>query len=153
MARGPVPQLDPLPYRTPISLATPIAMVSAATNTVLIRRRHNNAYNTSLPLQHDTWKAVRAIMNIINDNATATRTLAEKEETRIYTHYEGWLPADEDLPTNKWRDAWTSSAGLLRDTHPRTTSPRKNVACIWFMVNDADGCQSSPLARIIANPI
>ena len=67
----------------------------------------------------DTWKAFHATMSIVRANATATRTLAEQEENRIYTHYEGWLPADADLPTNQWRDAWIGT-GLLRDTHPRT---------------------------------
>ena len=47
--------------------------------------------------------------------ATALRTAAERQETAIYTHYEGWLPDEEELPTNLWRAAWCD---LLHDSRP-----------------------------------
>ena len=48
------------------------------------------------------------------------RTTAELEERRMYTHYEGWMPEDEEeWPSNVWRARWCKSS-LLRDTHPRS---------------------------------
>ena len=41
-----------------------------------------------------------------------------------YTHYEGWLPDEDKLPTAMWRDTWCN---LIRDTRPnvclRTPAP------------------------------
>ena len=48
--------------------------------------------------------------------ATALRASAEREETRIYTHYEGWLPEEDDRPLHKWHTAWSP---LVTNTHPR----------------------------------
>ena len=84
-----------------------------------MRRRHHNAYKYNPgPLQHDTNKTIARILNLVCDTATATRTTAEREENRIYTHYEGWLPDEEELPTNKWQDAW---GNLVKNTRPAVT--------------------------------
>ena len=83
-----------------------------------MRRRHHNANNPALPLQHDTAKTIARVLRVICETATATRTVAEREETRIYTHYEGWLPEEDDLPTNKWLASWS---GLVRSTQPSVT--------------------------------
>ena len=40
---------------------------------------------------------------------TTSHRDAVAKENYIYTHYEGWLPDDDDLPTNKWIDAWTAN--------------------------------------------
>ena len=66
----------------------------------VMRRRHHNAHNPALPIQHDTAKTVARVLRMICDTATVTRAIAEREETRIYTHYEGWQPDEADLPTN-----------------------------------------------------
>ena len=42
---------------------------------------------------------------------------AERADTRIYTHYEGWLPDDTSMKV--WHNVWTT---LLRDTY-RTPPP------------------------------
>ena len=109
---------DPPEYSPPIALRQSIATISAATNLVLMRRRHHNANNPALPLQHDTAKTIARVLRVICETATATRTIAEREETRIYTHYEGWLPDEDDLPTNEWLAAWS---GLVRSTQPSVT--------------------------------
>ena len=108
---------DPSPYDPARSLHVPIAALSAATNTVLVRRRNNNALNTKCPLQHDADTAIKSVFNLVRDVGTATYTAAVREENNIYTHYEGWLPPDEELPTTKWCAAWHDS-GLLRVPHP-----------------------------------
>ena len=88
----------------------------AATNTYLLRRRHRNA-NGPGPLDTDTPKAIRAILNDVGSIATAQRTLAERDETFIYTHYEGWLP--ETLPTEEWQNTWLP---LATDSRPRVST-------------------------------
>ena len=91
--------------------------LAAATNAALIRRRNHNALNTALPIQYDPQRTVQSIMRSTCDVATALRTKAEREETRIYTNFEGWLPEDEDeRPVAKWTHAWCA---VVRDTHPR----------------------------------
>ena len=64
-----------------------------------------------------TRGAIRTILQDVASIATAQRTLAERNETYMYTHYEGWLP--ETLPTEEWRDEWQS---LILDTKPRATT-------------------------------
>ena len=91
-----------------------------------MRRRHHNAHNPALPLQHDTAKTVARVLKMICDTATATRAIAEREETRIYTHYEGWLPDEADLPTTAWVAAWN---GLVRDARPSVTLRTDPTAC------------------------
>ena len=76
------------------------------TNDYLIRRRHHNAHNTAFALAHDTPKAVAHIYASLAATATAMRSRAEAEENMIYTHYEGWLPEEEKLPTTKWNASW-----------------------------------------------
>ena len=71
-------------------------------------------------------ETVRRILATVCRVATATRTAAEREEDRIYTHFEGWLPDDDDLPTTKWTNAWCYTAqgpsrGLLRNSRPAAT--------------------------------
>ena len=93
--------------------------LSAATNAALITRRNHNKYNTKCPLQHDVNTIVRKILTTVCATATAMRTAAEREETRIYTHYEGWLPDEDDRPTVAWSHHWCRQGlGLLRDTQP-----------------------------------
>ena len=112
-----VAKYDPPAFRTAGALSTPIAALAAATNTVLIRRRNNNALNTRCPLQHDTAAAVGHVFRQIRDMATATYREAVREEDRIYTSYEGWLPDEDDLPTTEWTNAWINSR-LLRFPNP-----------------------------------
>ena len=64
------------------------------------------------------------MFRLTSEVATAMRTLAEQEERRIYTHYEGWMPKDQkDWPTHVWRERWCSGllGGLLRDTKPQAS--------------------------------
>ena len=101
------------------TLTVPATVLAAATNTCLIRRRNHNAHNCACPLQHDSPALIRNIFHTACRTATAMRTLAQGEERWMYTHYEGWMPADEDeWPTNVWRSRW---CGLLRDTRPQTS--------------------------------
>ena len=94
--------------------------LSAATNAALITRRNNNKYNTKCPLQYDVNTIVRKILTTVCATATAMRTAAEREETRIYTHYEGWLPDEDDRPTVEWSHRWCQQGlGLLHDTQPK----------------------------------
>ena len=93
--------------------------MSAVTNAALIRRRNANAL-TNQPLQHNSLAIVRDIWREVCEVATALRSAAEREDTRIYTHYEGWLP--EDTSMDVWLDSWTT---LVRDTYP-TASLRFN---------------------------
>ena len=93
-----------------------MAVLAAVTNSYLIRRRHANAHSRG-PLVTCVQTAVRHITHHLCQVATALRTSAEREETNIYTHYEGWLPDDDDRPVHKWQQAW---GPLLTDTHPRT---------------------------------
>jgi hypothetical protein len=112
-----VPDFDPPHLRPPRHLRTVIATLAAATNAALIRRRNHNALNTALPIQYDPQRTAQSIMRSTCDVATALRTKAEREETRIYTNFEGWLPEDEDeRPVGKWTHAWCA---VVRDTHPR----------------------------------
>ena len=99
--------------KTEVSLKRPFVAFAAATNAYLLRRRHRNA-NGPGPLDSDTPKAIRAILHDVASIATAQRTLAERDETFIYTHYEGWLP--ETLPTEEWEKTWLS---LAYDSRPR----------------------------------
>ena len=94
----------------------PAVAFAAATNTYLLSRRHRNAHGPG-PLDTDTPKAIRTILQDVASIATAQRTLAERDETYIYTHYEGWLP--ETLPTEEWWGEWQS---LILDTKPRATT-------------------------------
>ena len=96
----------------------PIATIAAATNTCLLRRRNHNAYSPRLPLQHNTSRLVTAIFELVAQTATAMRTLAQLEERFIYTHYEGWMPPDDEQPTNIWRAQWCNT-NLLHDTYPQ----------------------------------
>ena len=116
-----VTEFDPDPIKPPKKLTAPTVTLAAATNAALIRRRNNNALCPSLPLQHDTNTVIANIVTTLCTVATALRTVAEREEDRIYTDYEGWLPPDEDLPTSVWHDAWCAyGQSLLHSTQPRT---------------------------------
>ena len=115
-----VTKYDPPEFESPKTLNTPFATIAAATNTVLLRRRNHNAHHTKSPLQFDTATAVKRVFDLVCTVATATRTAATREENRIYTHYEGWLPPDEDLPTTEWQNSWCGN-GILRDTYPRAS--------------------------------
>ena len=115
-----VAQWNPPGLNMDKNVSSAIATVSAATNAALIARRNHNAFNTKCPLQHDVNAIVRKVLTTVCTAATAARTTAEREETRIYTHYEGWLPDDDDLPTTAWRRTWCERGhGFLRDTQPR----------------------------------
>ena len=46
-------------------------------------------------------------------------TIATQEENRIYTNYEGWLPDEDERPTNVWSNNWT---GLIRESYPNVTA-------------------------------
>ena len=129
----------------PASLRTPIATISAATNHHLIRRRHANA-NPALPLQHDTRTLVDRILNTVCDTATASRTLAQHEENRIYCWFEGWLPDHEELPTTQWEHAWIDS-DLLRNTFPATT-PAHRPSLASTLVPSFDPTHPDVLDRI-----
>ena len=120
-----VSKWDPPDYKT---TAHDVAMVTiaAATYDALIRRRNNNALNTRCPLQYDVDVTVGRILATVCRVATATRAAAERDEDRIYTHYEGWLPDDDDLPTAKWTNAWCK--GFLRGTRP-SASPTFALPC------------------------
>ena len=84
-----------------------------------MRRRNHNAYNPTLPLQHNTPRLVANIFQLVSQTATAMRTTAQRKERHIYTHYEGWMPPDEDeWPTSVWKSQWCNT-NLLRDTHPQ----------------------------------
>ena len=72
----------------PVHLATPMAALAAVTNSYLIRRRHANAHGRG-PLVACTKTAIRHITHHLCRVATALRTSAEREETNIYTYYEG----------------------------------------------------------------
>ena len=101
------------------ALTVPATVLAAATNTCLIRRRNHNAHNCACPLQHDSTALIRNISRTVCETATAMRTLAQWEERWIYTHYEGWMPKDDnEWPTSVWRSRWCS---LLRDTHPQAS--------------------------------
>ena len=111
-----VPDFDPEPSTPPKGLYTPIAVLSAATNYCLIRRRNRNALCPHLPLKYEPNISVADIFAQVTETATALRTIAEREENRIYTHYEGWLP--DETPTNAWVAQWCST-GLMHNTRPR----------------------------------
>ena len=100
-------------------MGAPIAVLAAATNEALIRRRHNNALNTTCPLQYDTAKTIASILNSVSATATALWTSAERDEDFIYTHYEGWLPDDDERPTTLWATAW---GPITRDTYPKAST-------------------------------
>ena len=55
--------------------------------------------------------------NGLATNTFVQRTLAERDETFIYTHYEGWLP--ETLPTEEWQNTWLP---LATDSRPRVST-------------------------------
>ena len=95
-----------------------MGVLAAVTNAVLLRRRNNNALCLDKPLHYDTQTSVARIVQTVADVATAMRVTATREEDRIYTTYEGWLPDEEDRPTVKWRQAWCNS-GLLRNVYQR----------------------------------
>jgi len=118
-----VTRFDAQRHQPPGKIDVATVVVAAATNACLLRRRHHNAYNpkTSVSsLQHDTQRTIESILLLVRKTATAMRTLARKEEDRIYTHFEGWLPAEEEQPTEEWRTHWCSR-GLLKDTQPRAS--------------------------------
>ena len=83
--------------------------------------------NPALPLRYDAQQLVDRILRTLSEAATAARTLAQREENRIYCWYEGWLPDQEDLPTQKWEHAWLDS-GLVRGTLPTVTPTRPPLA-------------------------
>ena len=95
-------------------LSTTMAAMAAVTNSYLINRRHTNASGRG-PLVVSPQTAVRHITHHLCRVATALRTAAQREQTRIYTHYEGWLPDDEDKPMTKWTEAWCP---LVTDAQP-----------------------------------
>ena len=115
-----VPTWDPPRLKTLKSQDTAIATISAATNAALIRRRNNNALNTKCPLQTDVSTIVRSIFSTVCQTATVMRTTAQRTETMIYTHYEGWLPEDEKLPTTEWAHDWCVN-GIMQDVEPSAT--------------------------------
>ena len=47
------------------------------------------------------------------------RTSAERDEDFIYTHYEGWLPDDDERPTTLWANAWSP---ITRNTYPKAST-------------------------------
>ena len=49
------------------------------------------------------------------------RTTAQRTETMIYTHYEGWLPEDEKLPTTEWAHDWCVNGIFMQDVEPSAT--------------------------------
>ena len=118
-----VSSFDPPQFATKSSLRVPIATLSAIVNTILIRRRNHNALNTKCPLQHDTTRAVRDIFAMLRSVTTTSHRDAVAKENYIYTHYEGWLPDDDDLPTNKWIDAWAANnlLNVPNDSQPFAT--------------------------------
>ena len=89
-----------------------LVVLAAATNTCLIRRRNNNALCNECPLQHDTQRTVSDIHKLMCDTATAMYECARRQEDDIYTHYEGWLPKEADLPTTQWKNAWSDLVTL-----------------------------------------
>ena len=107
------------------SLQVPIATLSAIVNTVLVRRRNHNALNTKCPLQHDTQRTVRDICHLLRDITTTSYKDAVAKENHIYTHYEGWLPDEDKLPTSQWLDAWTASNLLDAPTGSKPTTALK----------------------------
>ena len=96
-------------------LNTPYTVLAAATNATLIRRRNHNAHNHGHPLRHRAPILASHIHHLTVTTATAMRSAARREENRIYTHYEGWLPDDEDKPMTKWTEAWCP---LVTDAQP-----------------------------------
>ena len=82
-----------------------------------------NALNPKCPLQHDTDRTVRDIMHMVWNVATTYRA-AEQQENWIYTHYEGWLPPEDELPTNQWLSAWSANHLLHA---PTKASPLANL--------------------------
>ena len=111
-----VADFDPPHLRPPKHLRAMIAALAAATNAALIRRRNHNAFCTAAPLQYEPARLVRTIMDSVCATSTALRTMAEREETRIYTHFEGWLPDEDDRPMAQWRASWYA---MVRDTYPK----------------------------------
>ena len=81
------------------------ACFAAATCHCLLQRRHRNASERALPLEHDSAVLLKKITQTVASVAAAHRTIAIREETRIYTHYEGWLP-EEDGPVESWENSW-----------------------------------------------
>ena len=74
----------------------------------------------SLSRSPPTQQLIDRILRTVSETATAGRTLAQREENRIYCWYEGWLPDEDDRPTTQWEHAWIDS-DLLRDTYPAAT--------------------------------
>ena len=93
----------------------------------LIRRRHANA-NPALPLRFDPEPTVRSILATVAQVATASRTVARREENKIYCWYEGWLPDDDEKPTTKWEQQWAET-GLVRNVNPsvQIDPPRRSA--------------------------
>ena len=119
-----VADFDPQDQIPPAHLKQLNAAVAATTNNVLIRRRQSNALDTDRPLQHSTSAAVNQILRELCETATALRTVAEREEDSICTHYEGWLPEEEKLPTTIWQDTWSALVNSARPTVAlRTPAP------------------------------
>jgi hypothetical protein len=111
---------DFTPLDLPAFLRIPAATLAAATNSHLMRRRLANSHLTHLPLQYDAPTIANRILQEVCQTATAMRDIARREEDRIYTHYEGWLPTDpEEWPTAVWQSRWSRSQfALLADTYP-----------------------------------
>ena len=130
--------------------------LAAVTNAVLLRRRNNNALCPDKPLQYDTQASVARIIQTVADVATAMRVTATREEDRIYTTYEGWLPDEEDRSTVKWQQAWCNS-GLLRNTYPRASPaislPLSDVCAIPTVDLSNPSCHRSSHAYSDAPPV
>ena len=135
-------------HKPPVELKQPIAVTAAATNLALVRRRHHNALDTRKPPQYDTSATVARIFADVCETATTLRTTAEREEDRIYTHYEGWLPDEEKLPTTEWQKAWCET-NLLRNSRPATSlaTPLPTGAPNDPVYDDSDPATA---ARIVA---
>ena len=72
---------------------------------------------------HDPHRTATHIVKEVCQVATAGRTIATKEENRIYTNYEGWLPDEDERPTSVWSNSWD---GLIRETYPNVTTSSPN---------------------------
>ena len=75
----------------------------------LLRRRNHNALNTKCPLHYDINRTTQEILRLYCQTASALRETARQQEDWIYTHYEGWLPDEDERPVTKWEDAWCST--------------------------------------------
>jgi hypothetical protein len=121
--------------RPPDDTHVPYTTLAAATNSTLLRRRNHNAHSRDHPLRIRAEILVEHTLRLTAETATAMRTAATREEDSIYTHYEGWLPEDDDLPTTKWANQWTP---LMRDSYPQATPRFTPPAPIALPLYDPD---------------